>query len=296
MFLVSMALFFIGCKPEEIDLGFKPAIGSKYRMTINSSQNMDRKSNGEKVQIANVADYTLLYESTKSQGDFTTVKMIFEKMKTVDKSMGSEAVMDSDNNDTIDPISKIIASIRGAEFTMDINRQGEVKNMRGMDGLNQKMVAAAGKDLSPEQATQMSESLKSVMSDDMLRSMTEQSFKIFPYKKVKVGESWIASSRTKSIIDMILTTTYTLQKIENGIATLSVSSVITADGAEKTMDGQRVQQTLTGSQTGTMEVELASGMTMNANINQKSNGRLSTDSLQMKIDISGVTNIGTVKL
>jgi len=296
MFLMSIAFAFVSCKPEETELGFKPSIGSKYRMTVNSSQKMDRESNGENVATTNIADYTLLYETTKSEGDFTAVKMIFERMKTVDKSMGSEAVMDSENKDTLDPISKIVASIKGAEFTMDINKQGEVKNMQGMDGLTKRMVDAAGKNLSPAQAAQMGESLKSVMSDDMLRSMTEQSFKIFPYKKVRVGDSWVASTKTKSIVDMIVTTTYTLQKIENGTATLGVSSVITPDGGEKVMDGQRVQQTLSGSQTGTMEVELASGMTMHASINQKSTGQLRTDSLQMNIVIDGTTSIGTVKL
>ena len=165
-----------------------------------------------------------------------------------------------------------------------------------MDALMQRMISVAGENMPEEAKGQMQEGLKSVMNDEMLKGLIEQSFKIFPDKKVSVGDSWNAKMEMKSIMDMNVESTYTLKKVENGIATLDIKSKITSSGSEKMIQGTKVEMSVNGMQTGTMDVEVASGMTMKSSIVQKIDSKMKAQGQEIPISVNGTTTIKTVKL
>ena len=300
--LLSLSFFtvltagFTGCKSDELDLKFNPAAGSRYRVLMTTDQNIDQEMMGQKMEVKNLSEYTMLYEISKAEGVNKQLKMTFERMKSIQKAMGKEMVMDSDIIDTANPASKIIGAVKGSVFDMELTKKGEVKSIKGMDLLMQKMVNSAAENLPPEAKAQMSEGIKAMMNDDMLKGLTEQSFKIFPDKKVKPGDSWVSKMETKSFLDMIIETTYTLTKVENGIATLDIKSTITSDGKEKMVQGTKVETTLTGTQTGTMELETATGMTLSSNIIQKIDSKMKANGIEMPMKVNGTTTIKTTKL
>ncbi len=300
--LQSIALFagfaagLNSCKPDTVDLQFNPAVGSKYRIEMTTDQNIEQEMQGQKMEVKNLSDYSMLYEINKADGDNKVMKMTFERMKSVQKAMGREMVMDSDNIDTTDPGSKIIGAVKGAAFEMVITKKGEVKSINGMDALMQKMISSAGEDLPAEVKAQMAEGIKAMMNDDMLKGLAEQSFKIFPDKAVKPGDNWTSKIETKSFLDMVTETTYTLKKVENGIATLDIKSTITPLGKEKMVNGTKVEMSVNGTQTGTMELEVATGMTLSSNIIQKIDSKMKAEGTEIPIKVNGTTTIKTTKL
>ncbi len=294
--IAAIAAGFISCKPDAVNLQFNPAVGSKYRMEMKTDQSIEQEVMGKKMELENISDYTMLYEINKADGENKELKMTFERMKSVQKTMGKEMVMDSDKIDTTDAASKIIGAIKGATFEMLITKKGEVKNIKGMDILMQKMINSAGENLPAEIQTQMAEGIKAMMNDEMLKSLAEQSFKIFSDKAVKPGDSWISKIETRSVLDMITETTYTLKKIENGIATLDIKSAITPLGKEKMIEGTKVETSITGTQTGTMELEVATGMTLSSNIVQKIDSKMKANGTEIPIKINGTTTVKTTKL
>jgi Family of unknown function (DUF6263) len=299
---LSVALFaglsagFSGCKSGAVDLQFNPAVGSKYRIEMTTDQNIEQEMQGQKMEVKNLSDYSMLYEINKADGDNKVMKMTFERMKSVQKAMGREMVMDSDKIDTTDPGSKIIGAVKGAAFEMVITKKGEVKSINGMDALMQKMINSAGGDLPAEVKAQMAEGIKAMMNDDMLKGLAEQSFKIFPDKAVKPGDSWTSKTETKSFLDMLTETTYTLKKVEKGIATLDIKSTITPLAKEKMVQGTKVEMSVNGTQTGTMELEVATGMTLSSNIIQKIDSKMKAEGTEIPIKVNGTTTIKTTKL
>ena len=299
---LSIALFaglaagFNSCKPDTVKLQFNPAVGSRYRIEMTTDQDIVQEMEGQKMEVKSISDYAMLYEINKADGDNKVMKMTFERMKSVQKAMGKEMVMDSDNIDTTDPGSKIIGAVKGAAFEMVITKKGEVKSIIGMDGLMQKMVNSAGEDLPAEVKAQMAEGIKAMMNDDMLKGLAEQSFKIFPDKAVKPGDSWTSKIETKSFLDMVTQTTYTLKKVEKGIATLDIKSTITPLGKEKMVQGTKVETSISGTQNGTMELEVASGMTLSSNIVQNIDSKMKANGTEIPIKVNGTTTIKTTKL
>ncbi|MES2774572.1 MAG: DUF6263 family protein [Bacteroidota bacterium] len=284
-----------GCK-SETELKFNPPVGSKYRIVMTTDQDVNQEMGGQKMEVKSISEYSFLYEISKADGDDKQLKMTFEKMKSTQKAMGKEMVMDSDNIDTANPASKIIGSIKGSVFDMVLTKKGEVKSIKGMEELMEKMVATAGQDLPAEAKAQMSEGIKSLMSDEMLKGLAEQSFKIFPDKKVKAGDSWKSKMETKSFLDMITETTYTLKKVENGIATLDLKSTIAPSGKEKIIQGTKVETSVTGTQTGTMELDVATGMMLNSNIIQKIDSKMKANGMEIPIKVNGTSTMKSTKL
>jgi len=251
---------------------------------------------GQKMQIKNVSEYSMLYAVGKVDGDSKELKMTFERMKSAQSVMGKEMVMDSDNIDTANLASKIVGAVKGSEFDMVINSKGEVKSVKGMDLLMDKMIKSAGENLPQEVKAQMGEGIKAMMNDEILKGLAEQSFKIFPDKKVKVGDSWNAKMGTKSFLDMIIETTYTLKKLENGIATMDIKSKILPDGKEKIIQGTKVETSVTGTQTGTMELDVTSGMTLSSKISQNIDSKMKANGMEIPITVKGTITIKTTKL
>ncbi|MEO7313195.1 MAG: DUF6263 family protein [Chitinophagaceae bacterium] len=291
----GLATGFMGCNTAT-ELKFNPPAGSKYRLVMTTDQDIDQEMMGQKMQVKSISEYAFLYEINKADGDNKELKMTFEKMKSTQRANGKEMIMDSDVIDTANPASKIMGAVKGSSFDMTINGKGEVKSIKGMDLMMQKMINAAGDSLPSEAKAKMAEGIKEMMNDDMLKSLTEQSFKIFPDKKVKVGDTWTSKIETKSFVDMVTETTYSLKKIDNGVASLDIKSVITPGANEKVIQGTKVETNLTGTQTGTMELEVATGMTLSSNLVQKIDCKMKANGMEIPIKINGVTTVKTTKL
>lgn len=171
--------------------------------------------------------------------------------------MGQSQTFSSDTAslESVDPMSKVLASLTDKKFDARITEKGMVEEVMGLE----EMVTKATADMpgGPAMAGQISSSF----GDDGLAKNIELTTDIFPQKAVKVGASWSKEQFTSTGLPIIANTTYTLESLDGGIAVVTVKSVLTTDpnNASTQMQGMEATQYYEGERSGTLNVEVATG-------------------------------------
>jgi Family of unknown function (DUF6263) len=120
-----------------------------------------------------------------------TIKQKIEAVKMEIEIAGNKIQYDStkDTGQTGNPLSDFFKALVGSEFTLTISPEMKVTEIKGRDDFINKLVKAN---------PQMEPLLKTILSDEALKQMSDSAFAALPNKPVKPGESWPG----KSILDM----------------------------------------------------------------------------------------------
>lgn len=117
------------------------------------------------------------------------------------------------------------AALRNMEFTGELNETGKSAGMKGGDQFLA-LLDSIWKPLPEEVRMQLASNLRPLVNNDMVKGMIEQCFYVLPGKKVQVGDSWKNQINMRSFFSMIIQNEYKLLSIKDGIAELSIKSII----------------------------------------------------------------------
>jgi hypothetical protein len=175
-------------------------------------------------------------------------------------------------------IAPVFAGLIGKSFSLIFGPDGSVKSITGIDEIIQEMM----NDLSAKNPAIMQSGgqlLKSFNSTALKQSF-EQSFKIYPDKPVKIGDSWEAN-QTNLIMGLEQTThnIFTLKSIENNIATIDIVTGIAAKPEDNEIEGE-----LSGSQEGQISMDIKTGTTLLSVLIQKQTGKFNAQGNEIKMD------------
>ncbi|RZK01307.1 MAG: hypothetical protein EOO46_20635 [Flavobacterium sp.] len=151
-------------------------------------------------------------------------------------------------------MSNMFYAMKGKSFDMKINDRGEVKSVAGMNELMNAMMNSLPGDERAKQA--MAQVFQSQFNEESVKKMFAQSFNIFPEKPVKEGDTWTKTVSMGGMMAGETTTLYKVKDIDGNNAELELSSDLKINGT-------------TGKQTGTMKLNVATGMVTNAVLDQK---------------------------
>lgn len=172
--------------------------------------------------------------------DGKEMQMNYTKMNTtINNSLLSTKVSDS--------ISKAIEQkLLGKSIILKLDSNSQVKEVIGFDTL-----IMSNQDPSYRQIA------KQLFSKDQLNDLFAIMFSAYPKKSVKIGDSWNAHV-TKDINGFLMTVnlTYTLTKVENGIANISLDGIIDSKGD---IGDYKMPISMNGTEKGTVEITLATG-------------------------------------
>ncbi len=226
---------------DEVTLKFQPPEGAsiKYETQVKSETNMSGTI--MPMTMASTLKSTIKEKATEG----TAMTSSIERMQLSTNIMGQQIDYDSEKPDTTNPVTKqfgtLLGTMIGKEFTTVVASNGEVKAMDGIEDL-----------LPPGMA-------------GMNMSQLVPNFAFFPAGELSVGSTWKNKQTISNQgIDMILDNTWELTDLKNGTATLQLISNVSASPDSqrlKTMNGK-----INGDQSGTFEVEIATGITMNTNL------------------------------
>lgn len=251
------ALVLSGCgSPTEttqdgaVTLKFNVAPGSKFTYDSESTQHIDAPGQKVDQSITMVSNYAVQAGAGTSKNLTVSYGRVAMKMET----MGQKLAYDSRDPSTSSSPLSTMGRLVGKSFEITLTDQGKVTSIKGVDALLDSMVDPANPN-----AAAMRAQLSNSMNDSTLRSSTEREFSIYPSHPVKPGDTWsTTTSLAMGILSMRVASTYKLNSVRNGLAYLGVTSKMTGQGA---MD-------MDGTQTGTLEVETATGMLTDSKIAQ----------------------------
>ncbi|HEX7903688.1 MAG TPA: DUF6263 family protein, partial [Chitinophagaceae bacterium] len=173
-------------------LKFNLEKGKEYDYEI--IMNMDQQMMGQDSKIMLSGNYTMLV--TEDDGAVKTLTGKYKSFKMNMKMMGIEIDIDTDKPSPpmtedemkMDPakmMTRIFAGIAGKSFTMKVDAEGNVLEVKGFPEIIQSIVDSSG--MGEEIKRQMYASLKDQFNEQNIKDQFAQVFTIFPNKEVKVG-------------------------------------------------------------------------------------------------------------
>ncbi len=258
------------------NLQFKPKQGEKYDAVTNMKSTIKQSMMGQEMVVDLIYDVDMLYDITKSDEN-TSMNMTYTKLSMDMAMMGQNIKMSSEDPDDSNPASKSFKSLKGSTLSIIIAPDGKVTDVQGTDALAEKFA-----DLSLEEK----EALKIFISKENIKSMMEQSFKMFPDKPVKVGDSWASSVILESPYKLTSNNTYKLLQVENGVALVDVTGTLSTNGPKKmTTNGMEISVDLSGSQKGVMELDQDSGTAKSSKMKQVLSGKMEVMGQEIPMEV-----------
>jgi hypothetical protein len=247
---------------------FNPPVGAAYDITM--QMDMDQKVMGQNNKIGMSTTYNMHVKGLDT--GVYDLHMKYNHFRMSMNAGGMDMEIDSDKPATETPntgdptammiamMNRVFSGIKGQSFSMKLSESGEISDIKGLQNIVQAMVDSMG--LPPEAQAQVGASLNDQFNENDIRNSFQTAYSIYPNKPIKVGESWTRTASVKGKMPMMIDSKYTVKAIENGIATLGVAS--TFSPLEK--DGNN---NIKGTQDGEMQVDLATGITTEARLNQQ---------------------------
>lgn len=233
---------------DPIELKLNMPVGKTYITTTKIDSKMQMMGMDIGTSIEMVFDMT----AKSTEGDLTNIESSFQSIK-MDIPMTGVSY-DSKKNNTDSPMGKM-NSIMGKKFTIVMDKQGAVKEVKDTNQLFARVEGAAN-----------------------MMSNFGQGMATLPTKPVSLGDSWDSESEMNSNgIYMKIKDKWTLESVTNGMAHIKVKSIF--ENSKSKIEGQKVE--LSGTQSGTVDVEVATGMSIKSDMVQDM--EISVDGQKMAI-------------
>ena len=205
-----------------------------------------------------------------------TINILGKKMTSI--ADGKTVVIDTKQPAPKDEQLKNIWTINntlvGSKFSVKMKENGEVISIKGIDELYKKVEKAITPFVKEaEQRKQFVEYFKQGFNEKMLKEEFSAGINILPKKGVKLGESWTISENIDPEGKVKSNITYTLNKIENGVAEVSVTGNIPAKSNKQTQNGITMTMSVEGSQNGTLKIDENSGWVLSSKMNIKTTNK-----------------------
>jgi len=247
----------------------------KYHTLISITSDNEIYGQTSSAKQDTTTEFKIKVDNVDSEGNIT-MNYIYDHIKFEADTDGTKQLYDSDNSNPND-FSAVYKNIVGKGFTAKMTKYGEVTEVTGVDELLNTIVTTLYPGMDDETyIEETKKSFNSTFGDFALKSLVQLSTKIFPDKKVKIGDSWDIEATINTIEEINAKITYTLDKIENKTAYLSVKSEFSTDKSKvKDYMGMAMTTDLTGTITGTIKVNMDNCFISEGELTQNLSGKMS---------------------
>ncbi len=243
-------------KTEAISLRLSVNKGQTFSYTISSTQEMEQDTRGAKSHITNNLGFTYDFEVTTETDSAinTTARISRIKIKTAENEEGGvEYDSDVQQPDAINQqLHTIFSNLRDKPFETIFSRGGNVQQVKGLSELI-KNVQANTPGANPMQG------------DEQTQQNLTQALNLYPAQPVKTGDSWTDKDTLQSQgVSMLADKKFRITRIEDGTVFIKVNTSY-SDSHLPAQD-PRLKIETDGSQEGTVEIDIKTGIIKKANL------------------------------
>jgi hypothetical protein len=274
--LLSLPFFFSSCSNDNS----KTADGYLIRMNLEEGQNYPLAMNMKitvnqeagplqgdiSMDIASAFDYKVedVHDTTYD------ISLTYNDMDMSMKMMGQTMSFSSKNKTSGDMVSQLLQVMTENDMNMVMSHRGAVLEVKNMDGYFDKIMAALGDGVSPDQKQQIMSQVEQSFGEKGLRGSMETFMQVYPDHRVNVGDSWTTSSTLSASTEMDMTSTYTLEQVTEKFYVLKMKADLSANQIDE-FSGAKIQ--MNGTMTGTMNVDRKTGWISNGELIQDISGK-----------------------
>ena len=284
--------------PAGVQLVFAPPIGAEYRTSVSSQQNITQTINGQETNAEQTLGFDYLVSVREGDtADSRWIDITYERFWVDQITAQGELHYDSADPDAESSVSGSgYQLVLGKGFSLQASPGGELLALSGIDELLDELVQEMGY---TEEAVvaQVREQLEEQFGETALREQMEGMFVSFPAGALEVDNTWQAASTTGGLMPLDIAHTYTVLAVEDETVTLQVDSTIVSDPeAEPTdVDLYFISYDLAGEQSGSIEIDTATGWIRHSHIVQNLAGSAQLtageDEVTIPMNIESITQL-----
>jgi len=272
---------------QEVFLKFNLKPGDQYRFSSVVKQHIVQEAMGQQITTTQDIATDYIYDVKSVEEGVTTINVTFSAVKMDTDVAGMQQLSyDSANPDAGTNELKVMSNLVGKSFLMYINEEGSVEKVEGLAEI-------IGGVEGPQ-----SELLKQSFGDSSMIQNMSQITNIYPNRKVNIGDTWVKtfSGPIAGMMQSEATSNFALSQVTGDVAVLEVDgqmkfSKLTGGGGNPMLQGAEFN--LNGTQQGTMEVDIASGLPVQTKLKQDISGSLEIQGMQIPMSIvSDITITG----
>lgn len=265
-----------GSSDEKIPLRLKLSQGDTFVLLMSSQETTTNSADGQSVDTESSTDMRLRYtvESVAPDGSITFISK-YDSFKTEGgTNLGSTSYDSEDPNRDIDSFeNRIIDSMLDKELRVTMSPFGKITSLTGFEAVLEGMMD----EVDAEKRPLVEPMIESIFGNIAIEEMMQNLFTPYPEEPVGVGDSWTSSAVVSVGVSFLLDSTFTVLDRENGVATLGVESIISTNPDAEPIDFlifKMAYADMNGTQTGTVQVDESTGLTIKATLSQDFTGEL----------------------
>ncbi len=266
IFMIAGSLTFA---QKSIQLSYKLESGQQHELLIHTQQNIQMEMMGQEMEI--VQDISTFQDVVVKEVDGDgnhTLQYTYTRIKLDQSAMGMDISFDSDTaEDDANPIVQQIAAsmkqVIGKTIQITIDKLGN----------------------------QLGNNISEVMTGETSVQGAETGMMtIFPEKKIKKGDTWEVDNPVEVNSDIVIRNTYTLNEIKDNQAHISFTGVVS--GSKISGTDAKVE----GAVEGTAVVDIATGWTQSASIQQNMTMVMEEQGVTMPMKMRSSTTFSSKKV
>ena len=238
---------------DQYVLRLAPEQGRTFTITQTQRVVSDISVMGNEIQNEQDQTFTARMHIANRENGTTTLERTITRIQMESSGMGETMSYDSDDPESESPIADAMGPMLNKTISIDLREDGSFAGDRD------ELEAAMSELVEGDEQLEM---LVSNMTDGFLNQ-----FQFYPTESIAVGDSWTEEADVDLGVPLTLAMTYTLDSVEDTRAHISVEADIDSEGAPMEM-GQGVsgEAFLTGSQSGTMVLDMPSGLLLESSM------------------------------
>lgn len=265
--------------------------GDHYQMTMTSDNIMDQETMGQQVKMEQKMLMSMSYKVLDVLPDKVyVIEYSYDKMKMDMNINGQKMSIDSEDT-TGNVASKNIKDLTSMKLKFTMNSQGKIQSIEGIDDYIKVVSNNA----------QLKQTLSMFSNEENFKASFGQYLGYFPDKEVEVGSKWDTSYIMPALMNMNMMMHFSVADINKDQIVLDVNSDVNLDNSIDN-NGMKMQINITGTQTGTMKVDLKSGFVSTTDINQKFDMKMkmknpqTDEDMEIPMIMNAVTKVSVVKI
>lgn len=293
--LLLAVVFLTGCGQDSIELTIQWPEGSSYRYVQTMDQDITQTVRGQTQTKNQKQVFTYRYDVLRNNDTGVLLESTFERIQQ-EISNGQSLSFDSENPEKSNhPGAAPLKAMVDRSFKIELDPAGGIKEVTGINEMYDAVFAEMDS-LNQQQRQRGKRMLKQFFGEESIKSSFGKAFKIFGGESRTVGEQWTQTLSMEKPIPMKMNNTYTLKRIEEDRAIVSVNSTISPNEEANpiSMGNNEMSYMMKGTQSGTTVIHTRNNMIEKSKLHQSLEGTIkleagfSDQTIEQNMKIDGV--------
>lgn len=256
LFLIGTAFTFV---PADTPLEYKFKAGDVYELQQETTQAIKQTIPGMgEMTVDTKMSGAMSFKVLEKTANGAKTEFSFLKIKMNMKTGQGEVALDSEG-DQANPMNKVMKVLTSKPLIVHLAKNGTIEKIE-----NAENIAAGISELGLDEGTLAAakQSLNQYLSENTLKSSIEAALVQYPTSgKAAIGSTWKTSMAGPGVIPTRFDNTWTLSKVEGGVASVTCDATISSVDKDKeiTLSGFKAKSDLSGQQAVKSKIDVQTG-------------------------------------